>query len=125
MKKNKIIYWTCTILFAGFMTFTAIPDIIRDPEAMKFIMSLGYPDYFIPFIGVAKLLGSISILVPSFHRIKEWAYAGLAFDLIGAMYSGIMVGGFDPAMLTMLPVFALGIASYNYNRKVNGALQVV
>src|SRR5688572_12245578 len=102
MKKTKIIYWTCTILFAGFMTFTAIPDILKAEEAVKFITDLGYPVYFIPFIGVAKLLGSIAILVPAFKKIKEWAYAGLFFDLIAAVYSNIMVHGFDPGMLSMI-----------------------
>ncbi len=120
MKKTKIIYWTCTILFAGFMIFSAIPDILMVDDAITFITGLGYPVYFIPFIGVAKLLGSIAILIPSFHRIKEWAYAGLFFDLIGAVYSNIMTSGFDPGMLGMLPIFGVAIASYVYNRKVNG-----
>jgi DoxX-like protein len=71
MKKIKIIYWIITGLFAAFMLFTAIPDIIMDPEAIKFMTALGYPLYFIPFIGVAKVLGAIAILIPGFPRIKE------------------------------------------------------
>lgn len=119
MKKDKIIYWSTTGLFAAFMAFTAIPDILKTPETVEFIKLLGYPEYFIPFIGVAKLLGSIAILIPQFKKIKEWAYAGLAFDLIGAMYSVITVHGFDPGMTIMIPVFALMITSYIYNRRVN------
>src|SRR3954470_14106256 len=87
MKKTKIIYWIITGLFAGFMIFTAIPDILVVPDAVDFMVKLGYPVYFIPFIGVAKVLGGIAILIPGFPRIKEWAYAGLMFDLIGAAYS--------------------------------------
>lgn len=45
------------------MAFTAIPDILLVPEAKTFIMQLGYPEYFIPFIGVAKLLGSIALVI--------------------------------------------------------------
>lgn len=117
MKSTKIIYWTTTILFAGFMIFTAIPN----PEGDAFIMSLGYPKYFIPFISVAKILGSIAILIPAFKKIKEWAYAGLFFDLVAAIYSLLQVKSFDPSMSVMGLVFALGITSYIYNGKMHGA----
>ncbi len=120
MKKNKIIYWSTTGLFAAFMTFSAIPDMLKVPEAIQFITHLGYPEYFIPFIGLAKLLGSIAILIPSFKKIKEWAYAGLVFDLIAAVYSIIMTDGYDPGMLMMIPIFAVVATSYIYNTKVNG-----
>lgn len=118
MKKLKIIYWTTTILFAGFMTFSAIPDILVLDEAKQFISHLGYPIYFIPFIGVAKLLGSIAILIPGLKKIKEWAYAGLFFDLIGAVYSVVMTDGFDPAMMIMIPIFGIAITSYVLNAKL-------
>ena len=98
MKKTKIIYWVITILFGGFMLFSAIPDIMNKPEAIDFMNKLGYPPYFTPFIGVAKLLGVIAILVPGFPRIKEWAYAGLMFDLIGAAYSIYATSGISNAM---------------------------
>lgn len=120
MKKNKIIYWSTTGLFAAFMTFSAIPDMLKVPEAIQFITHLGYPEYFIPFIGLAKLLGSIAILIPSFKKIKEWAYAGLVFDLIAAVYSIVMTDGYDPGMLMMIPIFAVVATSYVYNTKVNG-----
>ncbi len=119
MKKDKFIYWTCTGLFSAFMLFSAIPDIFQEKQAQEFIVNLGYPIYFIPFIGVAKLLGSIAILLPNLFKLKEWAYAGLTFDLIGAVYSNLMVYGFDPGMLTLLPVFAVLIISYLYNTKIN------
>jgi len=120
MKTTKIIYWASTILFAGFMAFTAIPDILMSEDAVAFIVMLGYPKYFIPFIGVAKVLGSVALLVPSFNRIKEWAYAGLFYDLVAATYSIIMVAGFDPGMIMMALIFAVGITSYIFNRRYYG-----
>lgn len=124
MKTTKLIYWITTILFSGFMIFSAVPNIMVNAESKQFLTGyLGYPEYFIPFIGVAKLLGSIAILIPSFKKIKEWAYAGLAFDLIGAMYSVIKVGGIDPGMSMMILVFGAGITSYILNEKVNGTKQ--
>lgn len=121
MKKTKIIYWTTTILFAGFMLFSAMPDLLMLPDAVAFIGALGYPKYFVSFIGFAKVLGCIAILVPQFRLIKEWAYAGLFFDLIGAVYSMLMVHGYDNGMLTMVLVFAAGITSYIYSHKVREA----
>ena len=79
---------------------------------------LGYPQYFIPFTGWAKLIGVIVILIPGSGRIKKWAYAGLFFDLVAAVYSGIAVAhAFDPLMLTMLVWFVTGILSYVYWHK--------
>ena len=100
------------------MTFSAIPDIMIVEEAKIYITHLGYPLYFIPFIGVAKLLGSIAILVPSFKKIKEWAYAGLFFDLIAAVYSNAVVDGIQAGFLFMIPVFGIAICSYVNNEKM-------
>ncbi len=82
---------------------------------------LGYPVYFIPFIGTAKLLGVIALLIPGLKKIKEWAYAGLFFDLAGAVYSGIAVAkGVDPKMLFMLLWIVPGILSYIFwNKKMS------
>jgi len=119
MKKTKTIYWISTILFAGIMIATAIPDIICNTDAITFMKGqLGYPLYFIPFIGVAKFLGGIAILIPGFPRIKEWAYAGLFFDLIGAIYSQIAFAGFAPPMLFMIVFIAPGVMSYIYHHKL-------
>jgi len=119
MKSTNIIYWTTTILFAAFMIFSAIPNIMVTEDSKQLITHLGYPLYFIPFIGFAKLLGSIAILIPSFKKIKEWAYAGLFFDLISVVYSAVMTDGFDPAMLTMALVFAVAIISYIFNGRIH------
>jgi hypothetical protein len=118
MKKINILYWTFTVLFGGFMLFSAIPDILVVPEAVEFVSTkLGYPKYIIAFLGVAKALGVIAIVVPGFPRIKEWAYAGLFFDLIGATYSGICVDGLTPDMAFMLLPFTVGTLSYIYHHK--------
>lgn len=119
MKKVKAWYWIITIIFSLFMISTSIPDILMSEDAVKFMRSLGYPDYFMPFIGVAKILGSIAILIPGFPRIAEWAYAGLMFDLIGATYSQVAVMGFQTPMLFMVLPFTFAILSHwLYHRKL-------
>lgn len=112
MKKTRTWYWIITGIFAAFMLFTAIPNIMVTPESVTFITGLGYPIYFIAFIGYAKLLGVIGILVPSFKRIKEWAYAGLFFDLFAATYSVIAKYGVDPGQLLMVVTIGFLFLSY-------------
>src|SRR4029077_17125047 len=113
------IYWISTIIFAALMIFSAVGGVQPSQQAIQIIHDgLGYPVYFIQFISVAKLIGSIVILIPGLNRIKEWAYAGLFFDLTGAVYSGIASSGkFDPMLLTMLVWILPGILSYYYWQK--------
>jgi hypothetical protein len=117
MKKTKILFWVFTGLFSAFMLSSAIPNIMVSKEWEAIFVQLGYPHYLIAFIGWAKLLGVIVILMPGFARLKEWAYAGFFFDLVGATYSAIYVGGFVPQMLIMLIPFGLGALSYLYHHK--------
>jgi DoxX-like family len=114
MKNTKTLYWVFTGLFSALMVFTSIPDIMMVEDAVKFMNMLGYPNYFIPFIGVAKILGVIAILVPGYPRLTEWAFAGLAFDLIGAVYSQVASAGILPDQLFMILPFALLILSYRF-----------
>ena len=123
MKKTNILYWTFTGLFAAVMIMSAIPNILLNAESVTLITQLGYPTYLIPFLGVAKLLGGLAILIPGFPRLKEWAYAGLFFDLLGAAYSAVMVGPLEPAMAGMLIFFALEALSYVYYHKRQRLLQ--
>jgi len=112
-KKLNIAYWVVAALFGGFMIFSAIPDIMMNPDAVKMIHDdMGYPMYFLKFIGVAKLFGGLAILIPGFPRIKEWAYAGLMFDLISATYSFIALGKTPLEWSPMLIFLALGFTSY-------------
>lgn len=123
-KSINLIYWVSTCVFAALMIFSASGGVQPSEGAIKIIHdALGYPVYFIQFISVAKLIGCVVILVPGINRrIKEWAYAGLFFDLAGAIYSGIAASGkFDPLMLTLLIWVVPGIVSYYYwHKKIKG-----
>lgn len=116
-KRNTIIFWISTGLFCAFMLSSAIPNILSAAEWVVIFDQLGFPQYLLPFLGVAKLLGVIALLVPGFNRIREWAYAGFFFDLVGATYSALTAFGFDPQMLVMLVPFGLGTLSYIYHHK--------
>ncbi|MGN6352692.1 MAG: DoxX family protein [Parafilimonas sp.] len=123
-KSTNLIYWVSTILFSGLMIFSAVGGIEPTQQTIQIFHDwLGYPIYFIQFISVAKLLGSIAILIPGLNKtLKEWAYAGLFFDLAGAVYSGVASAGkFDPMILTMLAWIIPGIVSYIFwHKKISG-----
>ncbi|MDQ2656474.1 MAG: DoxX family protein [Bacteroidota bacterium] len=123
MKKINILYWTFTGLFALTMFFSGVQNALVTPESVTLLTAqLGYPEYIIAFLGVAKILGAIAILVPGYPTLKEWAYAGLFFDLLGATYSSIMIFGAQPAQLGMLIFFGLLALSYIFYRKRKHAL---
>ena len=117
MKKTKIAYWIFTGLFLFVMLGSAIPDILVMPEAVQGFKEMGYPAYLIPFLGWAKLLGVVAILIPGFPRIKEWAYAGLFIDLAGATYSVSSIGKSIANWAPMLVIIGIGIGSYVYYHK--------
>jgi hypothetical protein len=117
----KTPYWILTGLLAAFMLLGSIPDLLRAPQAVAVFMHLGYPAYLLPFLGMAKALGVLAVVVPGFPRLREWAYAGLTFDLSGALYSHLSVG--DPASTWIFPVIGLLLvtASYLLHRRVFAA----
>lgn len=117
MKKIKILYWIVTGLMAAFILMASIPDVLQIPDAVAVFTHLGYPTYLLPFIGIAKILGVITILVPGFPRLKEWAYAGLVFDLIGALYSHISVGDAPSNWIFPIVGLLLVVGSYVFHRR--------
>ncbi len=95
MKTNTIAYWTTTILvvfFIGSGGAAQVAQYLGNPHGV--VPVLGYPMYFFAILGFWKVLGAIAILVPGFPRLKEWAYAGIFFDLTGAVASVAAVGGY-------------------------------
>lgn len=56
------------------------------------VTGLGYPVYFLTILGTGKILGVIAILLPQFRLLKEWAYAGFFFAMVGALFSHLAIG---------------------------------
>jgi hypothetical protein len=112
--KNRIdgVYWVVTVVMAAFMLMASIPDVLRLPQAIEIFGHLGYPTYLLPFLGTAKILGVIAVLVPGVGRLKEWAYAGLVFDIIGALYSHLTVG--DPVSVWGFALVAVVLVAGSY-----------
>jgi uncharacterized membrane protein YphA (DoxX/SURF4 family) len=87
VKSKAIGYWITTVLTALLIGSGGIMQVMRAPDAVTGIVRLGYQVYFVVLLGVWKVLGAIAILAPRFPRLKEWAYAGIIFDLTGAAVS--------------------------------------
>ena len=109
VKAKSIVYWTTTILVAfpiGSGGVAQIAQYRANPHGV--VPELGYPMYFFAILGVWKVLGAIAILVPRFPRLKEWAYAGIFFDLTGAAASWAAVGGPGEAFHILAPLIIAG-----------------
>jgi uncharacterized membrane protein YphA (DoxX/SURF4 family) len=111
-RARTIAYWITTVLFCFPMAAGGVMDLLQPPEAIEIMKHLGYPQYMLVIIGVAKPLGVILVLAPGLPRLKEWAYAGLIIDLVGASASHVFVG--DPAFNVATPILigALGMVSW-------------
>jgi uncharacterized membrane protein YphA (DoxX/SURF4 family) len=110
MKAKRIAYWTTTVLVAFFMSggVTQILQFKGNPHGV--VPELGYPMYFFAIIGSWKVLGAIAILVPRFPRLKEWAYAGIFFDVTGAAASCVAVGVYGAyAFHVIAPLLIAGL----------------
>ena len=120
-KTNKIIYWVCTLWLALGMVSTGMVQLLHvqaegalAPPGVYGIKYLGYPVYLLTILGVWKLLGVVAILVPKFPLLKEWAYAGFFFLMMGALFSHIAMK--DPLVefLPGLLLLALTILSWYF-----------
>jgi DoxX-like family len=120
MKKNKIIFWTATIIIALWEAVMPMTTWILAPEYMTIgTKALGYPDYFAYSLAIAKVLGVIAIVYPKTPTIlKEWAYAGLSFTLIFAFLSHLFVDKNIAFMLMPLAFLGVLTVSYSYNNKI-------
>ncbi len=107
----NILYWIITILFAAAILMDAMGGLVMAKAGIEALNQLGYPVYLLRFFGVLKILGVIAILVPGFPRMKEWAFAGFAFNFIGALYSWAAVGN---GTNVVFPIIMLGILALVY-----------
>lgn len=116
MKRDKIIYWGATGLVAAAMAASGSMYLMRNPEVIQGFEQLGYPRYFVLLLGIAKLLGAAALLIPVPDKIREWAYAGIAFTLIGATWTHVATQTPFVAPLVLLGVLGL---SYWFRSRVN------
>jgi|SRR5690606_40983419 len=121
MKTKKIIFWVATILIILWEGVMPLATLLFAPEqATAGTRPLGYPDYFAYTLIICKILGCIAIgYTRTPATLKEWAYAGLTFNLIFAFISHACVDKNIGFMILPLVVLAILAVSYFYNRKIH------
>lgn len=103
MKTNKIIFWTTTGLLSAAMLMNAYLY-FTDPKMADAFKHLGFPDFFRVELAIAKIIGVIALLVPTFSsKIKEWTYAGFGITFISAAIAHYQAN--DPSMNILMPLF--------------------
>jgi len=115
MKALKIVYWVSTLFFAGLFLITGTRYLLHSAFFVKRTLGLHYPLYLLDIIGVAKILGAVSLATPKFKRLKEWAYAGFYIDFIGALWSHFVVEGVFYYLL-LVPIAILTVSYITYQR---------
>lgn len=120
---RRALYWIFTVLLAMWLLAGGAFDTSRAAGAVAILRALAYPAYLCTILGVAKLLAVPAILYPRAGVLREWAYAGVTFDGLGAALSHVAVH--DSATTTMAPLIFLGFAAGSYllrpSRSVGGA----
>lgn len=116
MKTRNVAYWIITIVLAFCILSGGAAEALHfEANVDGIVVRLGYPLYFLTLIGIWKVLGAIVVLVPRLPRLKEWAYAGIFFNVTGAAFSHAAVGDYGVyAFHVLINLFfaALVIASW-------------
>jgi len=121
---RAVAYWAPTlVIFAAFLG-SGVALLTGFKPMIDGMAHLGYPSYFTTLLGVWKVLGAVAIVAPGLGLIKEWAYAGIMFDLTGAVTSRLAVG--DGGMDTILPMIFIVAAAASWllrpdHRRLPGA----
>jgi len=113
-----MLYWAATYLIALETFLGGVVDLVHGrtgvvsgPFVTQVITSLGYPVYILAIISIFKIPGAVTIVVPGFLRLKEWAYAGIVFELSGAVASHAECGKWADS-IAPLSLLCLAIASW-------------
>jgi hypothetical protein len=105
-------YWVCTSLLVLWLVPNGVLDLMRIPGVINGLAHLGYPSYLAIILGTWKLLAVAALLHPGTRLLREWAYAGITFDMFDAFVSHVAVH--DPLPVAVAPLFVLGFAAGSY-----------
>ncbi len=115
MNQRNTGYWVATVLFSLVYFGSGLADVLHASPVIETLAHLGYPAYFASIIGPWKIAAAITIAAPGLSRVpamKEWAYAGVVFDLTGALASHAVLGDHGPKQI--VPIVLLGLLATSY-----------
>src|SRR5215467_3430864 len=116
---KRAVYWIATAIIgletlAGGATdlMHGRTSLVSGPFVLDIITHLGYPAYLLVILGIWKVLGGIVLFAPGLPRLKEWAYAGILFELTGAAASWLMHGDSPREIIVPLVLAGFAVASW-------------
>jgi uncharacterized membrane protein YphA (DoxX/SURF4 family) len=112
VKTRRIAYWVTTAIVAFLFLSGGVAEVLQPAQVRDGMTLLGYPPYFTTILGVWKVLGGLAILAPRLPRLKEWAYAGMFFDVSGAAWSHASVGDPVSKIVTVIAILGIVVASW-------------
>jgi DoxX-like family len=89
---RRIIYVASTAILVLEILVGALMDLAHLPYVVQDVRSIGYPTYILYIVGVWKVLAVGALLWPRLPRLREWAYAGVFFEMSGAAGSHLLAG---------------------------------
>jgi uncharacterized membrane protein YphA (DoxX/SURF4 family) len=107
---RKVTYWVSTGLLAALSVFGAFIYLSGSPQAVQGFAHVGYPQQLRIILGIAKLLGAITLVVPGFAKLKEWAYAGFTFAWTSAFVAHYLAKDGLTAFMPLILLLLLAIS---------------
>jgi hypothetical protein len=102
MTTRAIAYAVTTVIAGLAFAGSGLANLLHVTHVAADMGHLGYPSYFMTILGTWKLLGALAIAAPGLARAKEWAYAGMIFDVTGAAASRAAAS--DGALMVLIPL---------------------
>lgn len=120
MKPNTLhlLYRTLTWLFAALLLMAGITEAIAHESGKEIMRHLGYPEHVLHVLGVGKILAAVALVQRRFPTLREWAYAGVTFNLLGAFVARAAAGDSAGLILSPLVFLAVLFASYGLGKRV-------
>ena len=107
---RKVTYWVSTVLVAALSVFAGFAYLSGSPQAVQGFAHVGYPQQLRIILGIAKLLGAITLVVPGLAKLKEWAYAGFTFAWSSAIVAHYLAKDGPKAFAPLILLLLLGIS---------------
>lgn len=118
----RILYWVTTIIIVVVFFITGIGNLMPFAHIAQDMSHMGYPPYFRYILGTWKILGAVTIILPGIPRLKEWAYAGMIFDLTGAMFSRSAAG--NGVIMVIIPMAIAGLVVISWALRPKEATRI-
>src|SRR3977135_2667500 len=106
---QKVTYWVTTGLLAAMSVFAAFVYLSGSPQAIEGFAHVGYPQQLRIILGIAKLLGAITLVVPGVPKLKEWAYAGFTFAWVSAFVAHHLANDGAKAFMPLILLALLAV----------------